>query len=96
MTIDLLNAIVADSGITQKELAKRLGVTEGRISQVLSGSQNISLKKLAAIGWALGLRFHIVPDAAVPRESTPAAGDQPLQTRLGEIQAALEASFGER
>lgn len=88
--IDLLNALVNESGVSQRELARRLGVTEGRVSQILSGSQNISLKKLAEVGWALGIRFEVVPSVTDDRRSTPAAEDpdapewvRQLQLRIG-------------
>jgi DNA-binding transcriptional regulator YdaS (Cro superfamily) len=47
--------------LTQRALAARLGVTEGRVSQVLSGRENITLRTLADVGWALGLRFELNP-----------------------------------
>jgi hypothetical protein len=40
---------------------ERLGLSEGRISQILSGSENLTLGTLAAIGWALGFRFELLP-----------------------------------
>jgi len=75
LTIDLLNSLANESGLTQRELAKRLDITEGRVSQILSGNQNISLKKLAALGWALGIRFELVPVALDDRRGTPAVND---------------------
>src|SRR5687767_7058313 len=36
---DVLHAIVHALGMSQKELAHRIGVTEGRVSQILSGSR---------------------------------------------------------
>jgi transcriptional regulator with XRE-family HTH domain len=75
MTIDLVNALVDGSGISQRELAKRLGVSEGRVSQILSGRENVSLRKLADLAWSLGVRFEIVPVALEDRRGTPAAND---------------------
>lgn len=42
---------------SQKELANRLGVTQGRVSQILKGAPGLSLKLLARIECALGLDF---------------------------------------
>lgn len=41
-------------GITRTELAKRLDVTKGYITQILSGSRNVTLRTLAAVADALG------------------------------------------
>jgi predicted XRE-type DNA-binding protein len=75
LTVDLMNALANASELTQRELADRLGITEGRMSQILSGDQNISLKKLAAFGWALGFRFELRPVALDDRRGTPAVDD---------------------
>jgi transcriptional regulator with XRE-family HTH domain len=74
-SVDLVNALIGESRITQRELAKRLGVTEGRVSQILSGEHNMSLKKLASLAWALGIRFELVPVAIPERAATPAVND---------------------
>jgi antitoxin component HigA of HigAB toxin-antitoxin module len=46
-------------GVTQQELATRMGVSEGRVSQILSGDQNLTLKTLAGLAAALNGHFHI-------------------------------------
>lgn len=50
--------VIADalerSRLTQKELAERLGVSTGRVSQVLGGDQNLRLNTLAEYLHALG------------------------------------------
>ena len=35
------------TAVTRSELARRLGVTPGRVSQILSGDENITLNTLA-------------------------------------------------
>jgi predicted XRE-type DNA-binding protein len=75
LTVDLMNALANASGLTQRQLADRLDITEGRMSQILSGDQNISLKKLAAFGWALGIRFELLPIALDDRRGSPAVDD---------------------
>lgn len=76
---ETVGALLKSLEIPQKELAKRLGVSEGRISQILSGGENLTLRTLADLGWALGLRFDLdpVPMDREERLSTPAAGDPP-------------------
>ena len=50
---------LAQSGLSQKTLAARLEVSEGRMSQIFSGSENLTLRSFAAVGWALGLTLAI-------------------------------------
>lgn len=45
--------LLEEEGITQAELARRLNVKPPRISRMLSGNSNITLKTLAGIGHAL-------------------------------------------
>ena len=46
-------------GLTRAELAERLGVSPGRVSQILSGGENLTLRTLAALSTALDARFSI-------------------------------------
>lgn len=46
-------------GISQRELAKRLGVSDAYISKILKGNENISLKTLLKLALALGLNVEI-------------------------------------
>lgn len=51
----VLHELLIESGLTQRELAQRLSLTEGRISQILRGSdKNLTLRTCAALGWAMG------------------------------------------
>lgn len=64
-------------GISQAELARRLGKSQAWVSRLLSGRQNLTLKSLARIGFTLGIRWD--PEMfAAPREGTPAEEDPPL------------------
>jgi len=49
-----LAAAVADAGITQAELAQRLGWKPGRVNKVLCGATNLTLKTLFELSEALG------------------------------------------
>lgn len=59
-TMSVLERAKATSGITNKELADRLGVSEGRVSQVLNGDGNLHIatvaRFLSAIGFHLAVR----------------------------------------
>ena len=73
--VDVLEAVLSSLGISQRELAERLGVTEGRVSQILSGARSLNLSTLAAVGLATGVRFEVVP-LPIENELEPAALDQ--------------------
>jgi transcriptional regulator with XRE-family HTH domain len=47
-------------GMTQAELARILGVSEGAISKVLNNPQNLTLKTIARYSKAIGMKFAIV------------------------------------
>jgi transcriptional regulator with XRE-family HTH domain len=50
--------------VTKRELARRLRVTPGRVSQILSGGENLTLRTLATVCAALDahLRVELVPN----------------------------------
>jgi transcriptional regulator with XRE-family HTH domain len=48
-----------ERGLTRAELANRMGVSPGRVSQILSGGENLTLRTLAALSTALDARFGI-------------------------------------
>lgn len=77
LTADILGLLLEDLNISQAELARRLRMSEARVSKMLSGSQNLTLKSIARICTALGVRFrpHLV---AGHRTGTPAADDAPF------------------
>lgn len=54
-----LKLALEDSGLTQRDLAARLGRTPGMVSRQLSGHENLSLGKIAELALALGKRFEI-------------------------------------
>ena len=56
---NVLQEGLAQSGMAQKTVATRLGVSEGRMSQIFSGSENLTLRSFAAVGWALGITLAI-------------------------------------
>ena len=52
-----IEALMEELDVSQVELARRLNVSEARVSQVLDGSQNLTLATISAIGTALGVRW---------------------------------------
>jgi antitoxin component HigA of HigAB toxin-antitoxin module len=58
-----LEKMMEASGTKQAELANALGVSEGRVSQVLNNPGNLTLKKVIEYARALGKKVAIVaPD----------------------------------
>lgn len=82
---DTVEAMMVSLGLSQADLAARLGVSKGRVSQIMSGRENLTLRSLAALGWSLGVRFELCPTAIPNRASTPAVGDPPLPQWLGRL-----------
>lgn len=72
-----------ERGLSRADLAARMGVSPGRISQILGGGENLTLRTLAALSTALDARFGIeltalkAGDAYSSRE-TPGGEAAPL------------------
>ena len=49
-----VHGYMQEKGVTQKELAKKLGVSDAYVSQILNGKFNFTLKKLIELGLAIG------------------------------------------
>jgi transcriptional regulator with XRE-family HTH domain len=75
-------ALLASQGISQRELAERLGRSEPRVSRILNGGENTTLKTIADLGYALGIRFTLTPVPFADRAGTPAADDPPAPERI--------------
>ncbi len=54
-----INWSMREHGITRADLASRMGVSPGRVSQVLSGGDNLTLRTLAALATALDAEFQV-------------------------------------
>jgi transcriptional regulator with XRE-family HTH domain len=48
-----------ERGLTRTDLAARMGVSPGRVSQILGGGENLTLRTLAALSTALDARFDL-------------------------------------
>lgn len=75
--VEHLRGIVSTLGISQHELAERLEVSDARVSRIMTGKENLTLKTLADVGWTLGLRFEVVAVPRGDRTGSPAEGDPP-------------------
>jgi transcriptional regulator with XRE-family HTH domain len=64
-----INWNMREHGITRTDLASRMGVSPGRVSQVLSGGDNLTLRTLAALATALDGEFQVeLEPAKVPAD----------------------------
>jgi transcriptional regulator with XRE-family HTH domain len=54
-----INWLMTERGLTRADLAARMGVSPGRVSQILGGNENLTLRTLAALAAALDARFDI-------------------------------------
>jgi transcriptional regulator with XRE-family HTH domain len=77
--------------LTRVDLAHRMGVSPGRISQILSGGENLTLRTLAGVAAALDAHFDVElkPSQAVAetqsagetRADVPASASAPREIR---------------
>ena len=63
-----------ECGISRADLAARMGVSPGRVSQILGGGENLTLRTLAALATALDARFDIEL-GSLKAEDTYSSGD---------------------
>lgn len=56
---ELLSAMLRKEGISKVELARRLGKTKGFVTQILSGSRNLTLRTVADVADALGYKIEL-------------------------------------
>lgn len=58
----LLEAKREDPSMCQAELARRIKMDKGSLSRLLNGRENMTLRTIGEIGWALGLEPHFSLD----------------------------------
>lgn len=73
-----LTFYMEEEGISQRELAKRMKITPGRVSQILSGDENLTLRTLAAVCVGLAAHFQVdlVPNRAQNGDRGPSERTQ--------------------
>lgn len=48
-----------DNSISQHDVAEKIGLSEARISNILNGDANITLRTTASLAYAVGMRFEV-------------------------------------
>jgi transcriptional regulator with XRE-family HTH domain len=77
---DLTNSInwyMRKRALTRADLAARMGVSPGRVSQILGGGENLTLRTLAALSTALDARFDL--ELSAVKSGDIDTGDRPAQ-----------------
>jgi transcriptional regulator with XRE-family HTH domain len=101
LVTQLMNEInwhMRERGLTRADLASRMGVSPGRISQVLSGGENLTLRTLASIATALDARFEMdlrpreTGNGAVGAASQPAVAAERPRTQVPSFGRASASS----
>jgi transcriptional regulator with XRE-family HTH domain len=86
----VLQDAMAEADISQKQIAHRLGLSAGRVSQIMSGSENLTLRSFAAVAWAIGLAltidWHLT---SVPQDLGQPAADLLDLTKHGRIEMPI-------
>jgi DNA-binding phage protein len=58
---ELICELLEKKQVSRAELAKRIGKSRAFVSQILSGSRNMTLRTLAEVAWALDTRIELLP-----------------------------------
>jgi transcriptional regulator with XRE-family HTH domain len=90
-----ISELMEITGVSKSELARRVGKSKAYITQVLSGSRNLTLHTLAGLVYALGYKITInavaadsAPVSLDALEFTSVAGDRLKFGNLGRVQTA--------
>jgi DNA-binding phage protein len=83
-----LTLLLHHTGQTRADLARTLGWSRARVTQVLSADANLTVQTIAAVVKALGYTFDVVF-----RKADEAAAAQPWQQQLS-LQLALDEEAG--
>ena len=70
-----INWYMRERGLTRADLAGRMGVSPGRVSQILGGGENLTLRTLAALSTALDAHFDIELAALKGGDTYTSRGD---------------------
>jgi transcriptional regulator with XRE-family HTH domain len=71
---ELIAKLMQEQGVSRAELARRLGKSRAYITQMLSGSANLTVRTLAEVAYALG--------AEVKLEAVPIPSGRQAKTQL--------------
>jgi transcriptional regulator with XRE-family HTH domain len=68
---ETLREVFAKSGLTQAELAARMGVTPARVNQLMSGNENPTIAAMTRFIEACGFRWGFLITEPATRKSEP-------------------------
>ncbi len=91
---NVIQSFIRLSGIKQKDVAQRLDVTGGRVSQMISNPGNMTLKSLASLCWALGVRIELQPQrvgSKLPNRIAEMIQLPPMQGKTWEFSANVKS-----
>src|SRR5258708_35543161 len=64
--VDEVSWYMTEHKVSRAELAQSMGVSPGRVSQILSGDENLTLRTLSGVLTALGANFELTLRPALP------------------------------
>jgi hypothetical protein len=76
-----INCYMRELGLTRADLAARMGVSPGRVSQLLGGGEDLTLRALAALSIALDAHFDIEPSALQDGDTYTSRGGETAPAR---------------
>jgi transcriptional regulator with XRE-family HTH domain len=59
LVVDEVTWFMRENKVSRADLAHTMGVSPGRVSQILSGEENLTLRTLSAVVDALGARLEV-------------------------------------
>ena len=59
LVVDEVTWFMRENKVSRAELAHAMGLSPGRVSQILSGEENLTLRTLSAVVDALGARLEV-------------------------------------
>ena len=97
LAIDIGERIVErmeELGMTRTALAAAIGVSKARISQVLSGNDNLTLKSLVAVAIGLESRIEVRLKSAVAHSAHLPRIERLTKSDLFRLHGSVEMSIG--
>jgi transcriptional regulator with XRE-family HTH domain len=90
---DYIEGAIESSGLSKQEVARRMDVTPGRMSQIVSGGENLTLETIARVLDVLDLRLD--PAAGVRDEEMQPQYAEQEQLHGMELPFAVAHEFSE-